>query len=201
MKSSSEVVSKLKQKLIANLEDLQSFNIVCDFMECHIDHARPMMTTLFITKTGSTGKCNCLMCIDWLLTLAPMTIDIVEKEIVEYVEELLEDRIDIPGVLYSGTIMKLLPKWEHKLNPSIYHSLKSILDEKIKSGVEIKSSQLLSNIIDQDRERWKRLKEDEWSLPSDIEIVECLRQPVISDDVYQLYEKERDLYFANQNNK
>ena len=196
MKSSSEVVSGLKQKLIANLEDIQSFNVVCDFMELHIDHARPMMTTLFITKTGSTGKCNCLMCIDWLLTLAPMTIDIVNNEIVEYVEQLLENRPDIPGVLYSGTIMKLLPRWEPKLNPSIYLSLKTTVDEKIKAGVEIKNQQLLSNIIDQDRERWKRLKEDEWSLPSDIEIVECLRQPEISNDIYQLYEKERDLFFS-----
>ena len=196
--TASDVVGALNVKLVEHLEDIQSFSVICDFMEHYIENALPMMTALFHFSCSPSGKCNGLICIDWLLNLSPSTIEIVNKEIIDYVKDLLEDRKGIPGVLYSGTMMKLLAKWKTVLNESIYSDLKDIMDFKVKSGSEITNLQLLVNILDQDRERWKKFKEMEWCLPNDTELNEYMKQPTILPETNELYCKERDCYFKKR---
>eukprot|EP00834_Sanchytrium_tribonematis_P000047 NODE_2_length_91304_cov_0.692462.p47 type:complete len:203 gc:universal NODE_2_length_91304_cov_0.692462:10985-11593(+) len=198
MCSSSKVIEDLNMKVNAYMEDIQSYFLICDYLEQNLMFSVPMMQLLFLVNASTLARCNTLICIHWLLVLAPETVQIVNREIVHFVEKIVKhDSRDIPGCAYTGTIMKLLPEWKNTLNVEIFEELSNLVFEVVKSGLKITNKTFLLNILDQDRERFKKLKELEYFEHSRKEAEELKRYSRVEKDYYQLLEIERDLYFKS----
>lgn len=163
------IIKEFNQKLQLHIDDIQSYFLICDYIDTHLEHADALMSVLFMTAAHPPARCNLLICIDWLLFRAPHTIDIVNREIVVFAKALLQDHKDAPGALYTGTIMKLLPNWSHLLDPQVNTDLHQLVHAKVSSQATI-PLKYLTTVLDQDRERFKKLKEKTHFEPLETEL-------------------------------